>query len=198
MTLIKFVLNALHSWCVQIYFHQVWARLEQQENWPDLDLGWPSSISFLMFVPHSRHIQVYFHQVWVPNGPRWNLTCLWPWMTLTNHPHNVRFILPSHFFPSRPIVLGPIEESLNFTWPLTLRIPDIGSLGAPNKHKLTLPGTKLHPPTKFCKCGSYHLRENRRTGRQTDRLFPASYNRLKKSITVVREYIIVPLMRHVF
>ena len=34
---------------------------------------------------------------------------------------------------------------------------DLGSLGDPNKHKLTLLRTKLYSPNKFHKRGTYHL-----------------------------------------
>ena len=88
-----------------------------------------------------------------------NMTCPWPWMTLNNLVLNGRFILLSRpdFFNSPS--LGPIGATYHLTWPLAL--PDLESLGAPNKHnKLTLPRTKLQPSTKFHKSGTYHLREN--------------------------------------
>ena len=163
---ISFLMFVSYSHHIQVYFHQVWAQSERDEIWLDLDQS-------RSVVSYSRLIQVYFHQVLARSEQDeiWPVLDLrWPWpisflMFIPYSRHAQVFCL----IPS----LGPIGASLNLTWPLILGIPDLGILGPPNKHKLTLPRTKVHPPTKFRKRGTYHLRENRRTDRQTDRRFPA-------------------------
>ncbi len=82
-----------------------------------------------------------------PIEASWNLTWPWPQMTFTNLILNVYFILPA-----TPALLSPsmnlIRVSWNLTWPLTLGLWPRGPQ-PPNKHKLALPQTNLHPPTKF-------------------------------------------------
>ncbi len=65
---------------VQAYIYYVWARSEQNEIWPDLDLiWWPWPISFLITLPSS---QISFHQIWAWSEQSKicsDLELRWPW-----------------------------------------------------------------------------------------------------------------------